>query len=95
MSGFDVLAILALGFAIGSIALRYWETPPELIRRMAALELDMANQNETSTRWMKRENVRRARDEKEAAPDLGPALNGSSNLRDRKAEIRARIRARQ
>jgi len=95
MSGFDVLAILALGFALVSIGLRYWEAPPELIRRMAALELDMANQNETSTRWMKRENVRRARDEKEAAPDLGAALNGATSLRDKKAEIRARIRARQ
>lgn len=95
MSSFDVLAILALVIACGSIALRFWEAPPELKRRMSSLELDMANHSETSTRWMKRENVRRARDDKEdavASSDASISVLGPEQLRARKALIRARMR---
>jgi len=97
MSGSLLLAIFALCIAIGSIVIRYWESPPELSRRIAQLELDLAQSVETVTRWMKRENVRRARDEKEGdgAPnaDQRSALTGS--LPQGKKEIlreRARLR---
>lgn len=88
-----MLAILALWISIASIVLRYWETPPEALRRIAQLELDLAQSVETVSRWMKRENVRRARDEKEREQEPEPALTavpGTGN----KAALREKARAR-
>lgn len=92
MTASMVVAILALGIAIGSIVIRYWESPPETSRRISQLELDLAQSVETVSRWMKRENVRRARDEKEAAESLPTTTLPSSAAADRKAALRQRAR---
>jgi hypothetical protein len=96
MSGEFVLGALALAIALVSIALRWLETPPELSRRMNKLEIDLEETTAQVVRWMKRENVRRARDEKEAS-DSPPApasiIAGAVDMASRKAALRARARA--
>jgi len=88
-----LVAFLALGVAIVSIAMRFWESPPEVKRRLAQLELDLAQSVETVSRWMKRENVRRARDEKESPANDTVELPRSAFV-DKKATLRARAQAR-
>lgn len=85
---------LALGLSIVSIALRYLESPPELQRRITALELELQEHLDTVSRWMKRENVRRARDAKEGDPTPPGIIAGAVAISDKKAELRARARAR-
>lgn len=86
---------ISLVCSIASIALRYWETPPEAMRRIATLEVDLQETIDTFTRWMKRENVRRARDKAEElregeTPDrIQQETRVDSN--DRKAQIRRKI----
>jgi len=89
-----LLSVIALGVAIGSIVIRYWESPPETSRRLAQLELDLAQSVETVSRWMKRENVRRARDEKEAqeAPDTPQVVGLTAQAATAKALLRERAR---
>lgn len=92
MSAALVLALLALLLACISIALRYWDTPPELARRVTQLEVDLMEGLDTMSRWMKRENVRRARDVKEAGPSAPVGQEFTIDSRDPKAHLRARAR---
>lgn len=95
MDLFDAVAIAALLGAIISIGIRAWETPPALLRRLELLEVDLQEAIDRMTTWMKRENVRRARDSKEqesrdeaaVAPPVGTEID---RLR-KKAQIRARM----
>lgn len=91
MTVFDAMAAVALLSAIVSIAMRFWETPPEIMRRVVALEIDLQQAVEQMSTWMKRENVRRAREVKEerAAAEPPPV-----DTTDRKAQLRAVARAR-
>lgn len=86
-----VLSAIAIAVASVSIALRYWESPPELKTKIAELELHLMDHAETVTRWMKRENVRRARDIKETQEE---SPSGPVDISTRKAQIRERLRAR-
>lgn len=89
-----LVSLIALGVASGSIVLRYWESPPETSRRLAQLELDLAQSVETVSRWMKRENVRRARDEKESQEptELAKAMPLTAQASTAKALLRERAR---
>jgi len=88
MTGFDGLAVLSLLLSIVSIGLRWWETPPEILRRVTVLELDLQEAIDTMSRWMKRENVRRARDAKEDSPPAGEQKL-TIDAADKKAQLRA------
>ena len=96
MSGEFMLGAFALAVALVSIALRWLDTPPELSRRMNKLEIDLEETTAQVVRWMKRENVRRARDEKEAgeSPPAPPSfIAGAVDMASRKAALRQRARA--
>ena len=97
MSASLVIAILSLLIALASIVLRYWETPPEVLRRVVQLEIDLQESIDTMARWIKRENVRRARDEKEEKAAAQPEQNLTSGPLDaarRKAMLREKARTR-
>lgn len=86
------LLVIALGLSILSIALRYWETPPEIIRRVTRLEVDLQESIDTTARWLKRENVRRARDAKEDQPVSDPIQIPGVDHARKKAMLRERAR---
>lgn len=87
-------SLIALAVAIVSIALRWLEAPPALARRLIALETELQEHLETVNRWMKRENVRRARDAKEEQPPPQGVIAGAVDMAAKKAQLRARMRAR-
>lgn len=82
---------ISLVCSITSLALRYWETPPEVMRRISTIEVDLQETIDTFTRWMKRENVRRARDKQEQSQDENALPAAALDSSSRKAEIRAKI----
>lgn len=89
---FEACAAIALLLGIASIGIRLWETPPALTRRLELLEIDLQEAIDRMTTWMKRENVRRARDTKEQRETAPSDLTEDVARSSRKAQIRARLR---
>lgn len=85
-------ALFALLIACVSIVLSFAKSPPELLRRVTQLEVDLMEGLDTLSRWMKRENVRRARDVKEASPPGQGGQDLTIDSFDRKAQLRAKAR---
>lgn len=88
-----VLSVLALIVALVSIALRLYGPGDldQLARELRSLSGEVVDLDDRVTTWMKRENVRRAREKKEdAEPATEPnALDRASKL----AQIRLRAKA--
>lgn len=86
-------AVLALIIACVSIVFSFWKSPPEVLRRVTQLEVDLMEGLDTLSRWMKRENVRRAREQKEDAPGRIADVVLPVDTGDRKAQLRAIARS--
>lgn len=66
-------------------------TMPNITRDLRELQAELVDVDDRVTMWMKRENVRRARDAKEDKAELTAAPGPRTNSFDKKAAIRARI----
>lgn len=89
-----ILSVLALIVAMLSIALRLYGPGDldQLARELRSLAGEVVDLDDRVTTWMKRENVRRARDKKEEA-EAAPAAGAGDGALDRAARI-AQIRLR-
>lgn len=87
------LSGLALVIACASIVIAYLKSPPETLRRVTAIEVDLQEAMDSMSRWMKRENVRRARDAKEDNPPPQSVPIGVLDSHRNKAQLRERARA--
>lgn len=86
---FIALSLLA---SIASIVLTLRaESGATLSRELRQLQADLVDVDDRVTMWMKRENVRRARDAKDDKAELTATAQTTTTSFDRKAAIRARI----
>ena len=88
---FEVGAAIALLLAIVSIVVATWHSPPAIARRIELLEVDLQEAIDRMTTWMKRENVRRARDQKEQVSSQESPPVADLDRAKKKAMIRARL----
>ena len=83
---------LSLLTAIASLVLTLRAgTMPNITRDLRELQAELVDVDDRVTMWMKRENVRRARDAKEDKAELTASPGARTNSFDKKAAIRARI----